>query len=96
MAQGGASRAGLVSVSQDSRRLLRSVAHAHCAPRFGVLGLTAPNARAIAAGPPYSAGIRIQPWRMAYKTAWVRSFADSLRRMFDMWFLTVCRLIERA
>ena len=43
-----------------------------------------------------SSGILIQPWRMAYTTAWVRSLTLSLRRMDDMWFLTVCSLIPRA
>ena len=43
-----------------------------------------------------SSGIRIQPWRIAYTTAWVRSLTDSLRRIELMWFLTVCSLIERA
>ena len=43
-----------------------------------------------------SSGILIQPWRMAYTTAWVRSLTDSLRRMLDMWFLTVCSLMVRA
>ena len=43
-----------------------------------------------------SSGIRIQPWRIAYTTAWVRSLTDSLRRMELMWFLTVCSLIDRA
>ena len=43
-----------------------------------------------------SSGIRIQPCRIAYTTAWVRSFTLSLRRMLDMWFLTVCSLIDSA
>ena len=43
-----------------------------------------------------SSGIRIQPWRIAYTTAWVRSLTDSLRRIELMWFLTVCSLIDRA
>ena len=43
-----------------------------------------------------SSGIRIQPWRMAYTTAWVRSLTDSLRRIELMWFLTVCSLIDSA
>ena len=43
-----------------------------------------------------SSGIRIQPWRIAYTTAWVRSFTDSLRRIELMWFLTVCSLIDSA
>ena len=43
-----------------------------------------------------SSGIRIQPWRIAYTTAWVRSFTESLRRMELMWFLTVCSLIDSA
>ena len=46
--------------------------------------------------PVYSAGISIQPWRMAYTTAWVRSLTESFRRMELMWFLTVCSLIESA
>lgn len=40
-----------------------------------------------------SSGSLIQPWRMAYTTAWVRSFTLSLRRMEDMWFFTVCSLM---
>ncbi len=43
-----------------------------------------------------SSGIRIQPWRIAYTTAWVRSLTDSLRRIELMWFLTVCSLIVSA
>ena len=43
-----------------------------------------------------SSGIRIQPWRIAYTTAWVRSLTDSLRRIELMWFLTVCSLIDSA
>jgi hypothetical protein len=43
-----------------------------------------------------SSGILIQPWRIAYTTAWVRSFTDSFRRIELMWFFTVCSLIERA
>ena len=43
-----------------------------------------------------SSGIRIQPWRIAYTTACVRSLTDSLRRIELMWFLTVCSLIDRA
>ncbi len=43
-----------------------------------------------------SSGIRIQPWRIAYTTAWVLSLTDSLRRIELMWFLTVCSLIVRA
>ena len=43
-----------------------------------------------------SSGIRIQPWRIAYTTAWVRSLTESLRRIELMWFLTVCSLIDRA
>jgi hypothetical protein len=43
-----------------------------------------------------SSGRRIQPCFMAYTTAWVRSFTDNLRRMLDMWFLTVCSLIVSA
>jgi len=53
--------------------------------------------------PPYrgaadvqSSGILIQPWRIAYTTAWVRSFTESLRRIELMWFLTVCSLIDSA
>ena len=45
---------------------------------------------------PQSSGIRIQPWRIAYTTAWVRSLTDSLRRIELMWFLTVCSLIDSA
>ena len=45
---------------------------------------------------PQSSGIRIQPWRIAYTTAWVRSFTDSLRRIELMWFLTVCSEIDSA
>ncbi len=45
---------------------------------------------------PQSSGIRIQPWRIAYTTAWVRSLTESLRRMELMWFLTVCSLIDSA
>ena len=41
-----------------------------------------------------SSGIRIQPWRIAYTTAWVRSLTASFRRIELMWFLTVCSLIE--
>jgi hypothetical protein len=43
-----------------------------------------------------SSGILIQPWRMAYTTAWVRSFTESFRRMELMWFFTVCSLIDSA
>ena len=43
-----------------------------------------------------SSGIRIQPWRIAYTTAWVRSLTDSLRRIELMWFFTVCSLIDSA
>ena len=43
-----------------------------------------------------SSGIRIQPWRIAYTTAWVRSLTDSFRRIELMWFLTVCSLIDSA
>jgi len=43
-----------------------------------------------------SSGILIQPWRMAYTTAWVRSLTESLRRMLLMWFLTVCSLMDSA
>ena len=43
-----------------------------------------------------SSGIRIQPWRIAYTTAWVRSLTESFRRMELMWFLTVCSLIDSA
>ena len=43
-----------------------------------------------------SSGIRIQPWRIAYTTACVRSLTDSLRRIELMWFLTVCSLIDSA
>ena len=43
-----------------------------------------------------SSGIRIQPWRMAYTTAWVRSFTRQLAEDADMWFLTVCSLIDSA
>src|SRR5206468_973271 len=43
-----------------------------------------------------SSGILIQPWRMAYTTACVRSLTESLRRMLDMWFLTVCSLMPSA
>jgi len=43
-----------------------------------------------------SSGILIQPWRMAYTTAWVRSLTESLRRIELMWFLTVCSLIDSA
>ncbi len=43
-----------------------------------------------------SSGILIQPWRIAYTTAWVRSLTASLRRMELMWFFTVCSLIESA
>ena len=46
--------------------------------------------------PVYSAGISIQPWRMAYTTAWVRSLTESFRRIELMWFLTVCSLIVSA
>ena len=49
-----------------------------------------------AIGGDQSSGIRIQPWRIAYTTAWVRSLTDSLRRMELMWFLTVCSLIDSA
>ena len=45
---------------------------------------------------PQSSGILIQPWRMAYTTAWVRSLTESLRKMLLMWFLTVCSLIDSA
>ena len=41
-----------------------------------------------------SSGIRIQPWRIAYTTAWVRSLTASFRRIELMWFFTVCSLIE--
>ena len=47
-------------------------------------------------GADQSSGIRIQPWRIAYTTAWVRSFTESFRRMELMWFLTVCSLMESA
>ena len=43
-----------------------------------------------------SSGIRIQPWRIAYTTACVRSLTDSLRRIELMWFLTVCSEIDSA
>src|SRR6185369_2142631 len=43
-----------------------------------------------------SSGMRIQPWRIAYTTAWVRSLTESFRRIELMWFLTVCSLIVRA
>ena len=43
-----------------------------------------------------SSGILIQPWRIAYTTACVRSFTDSLRRIELMWFLTVCSLMDSA
>src|SRR3954453_9112951 len=43
-----------------------------------------------------SSGIRIQPCRIAYTTAWVRSLTDSFRRIELMWFLTVCSLIDSA
>ena len=43
-----------------------------------------------------SSGMRIQPWRIAYTTACVRSFTESFRRIELMWFLTVCSLIVRA
>ena len=43
-----------------------------------------------------SSGIRIQPWRIAYTTAWVRSLTDSFRRIELMWFLTVCSEIDSA
>ena len=43
-----------------------------------------------------SSGILIQPWRMAYTTAWVRSLTDSFRRIELMWFFTVCSLIDSA
>ena len=45
---------------------------------------------------PQSSGIRIQPWRIAYTTAWVRSLTDSFRRIELMWFLTVCSEIDSA
>ena len=43
-----------------------------------------------------SSGILIQPWRIAYTTAWVRSLTESLRRIELMWFFTVCSLIDSA
>jgi hypothetical protein len=43
-----------------------------------------------------SSGILIQPWRIAYTTAWVRSLTASFRRIELMWFLTVCSLIDSA
>ena len=43
-----------------------------------------------------SSGILIQPCRMAYTTAWVRSLTESLRRIELMWFFTVCSLMDRA
>jgi hypothetical protein len=46
--------------------------------------------------PDQSSGSRIQPCFMAYTTACVRSLTESLRRMLDMWFLTVCSLMVSA
>ena len=43
-----------------------------------------------------SSGIRIQPCRIAYTTACVRSLTESLRRIELMWFLTVCSEIDSA
>ena len=41
-------------------------------------------------------GPLIHPCRIAYTTACVRSFTESLRRMLDMWFFTVCSEIARV
>jgi len=41
-------------------------------------------------------GPLIHPCRIAYTTACVRSFTESLRRMLDMWFFTVCSEIASA
>ena len=58
--------------------------------------LLAGAVRAWLRGRDQSSGIRIQPWRIAYTTAWVRSLTESFRRMELMWFLTVCSEIDRA
>ena len=47
VAREGAGQARLVAVSQDNRRLLRSIAHAQRAPPFAAPGLEAPKARAL-------------------------------------------------
>ena len=45
VAREGAGQARLVAVSQDNRRLLRSIAHAQRAPPFAAPGLEAPTTR---------------------------------------------------
>jgi hypothetical protein len=77
VAQGGATRARLVSASQDDRRLLRSVAHAQCAPPFGVLGLAAPKARALPTTPlPGDSCVNIAQYSTALPCRAVRVAAD--------------------
>ena len=47
VAREGAGQARLVAVSQNNRRLLRSIVHAQRAPPFAAPGLEAPKARAL-------------------------------------------------
>ncbi len=62
----------------------------------GPFGAQVPGRAGITGVHGQSSGIRIQPCFIAYTTAWVRSFTESLRRMELMWFLTVCSLMDRA
>ena len=76
----------------DTRRRLAATVCLVPERHHGTPVLVHPGLSAVA----QSSGILIQPWRIAYTTAWVRSLTDSLRRMELMWFFTVCSLIVSA
>jgi hypothetical protein len=79
-----------------SLRAGRTSSHGTSVPAPGITSGRAPAGTSDWTWTDQSSGILIQPWRIAYTTAWVRSLTDSFRRIDDIWFLTVCSLIDSA